>query len=226
MTFERILKYCKDLETNNNRTFFKESHPQYEQAKRDYLGFLDFLRFRIAEKAPDIGKDIMYMEPKEWTYRIARDMRYYHGNEPYNPTFRAYISANKKSWMPIGYYLKIGNNCSCFGTGIWCEKTEQINKVRNYILENSDEFLNIIEKNKLTVTGDSLKNVPKHLPQESLVGEYLKMKNWMVIENIPNEDITDFESFDGFLGDLMERMEPMRQFFLDAVNFVHSENID
>ena len=66
MNFKNILNYCGDLSQNNNRTWFHENHDYYEKARKEYLAFLDMFRYMLSEEAPDIGKSIMYMEPRQW----------------------------------------------------------------------------------------------------------------------------------------------------------------
>ena len=94
MPFDRMLGYCADLRDHNDRTWFHENHRRYEEAKKDFLALLDQLRYVIAEASPEIGGDILYMDARDWVYRIARDMRFYKNVPPYNPSFRAYISAD------------------------------------------------------------------------------------------------------------------------------------
>ena len=86
---------------------------RYEQARKDFLGFIDLFRFAISKEVPDIAESIMYMEPKEWMYRIARDMRFHKNGPPYNPAFRAYIASDRKSWRdPVGAGIS-GTVCIC-----------------------------------------------------------------------------------------------------------------
>ena len=105
MPFDRMLSYCDHLRSHNDQTWFHENHRRYEEARKDFLSLLDQLRYAIAEASPEIGGDILYMDARDWVYRIARDMRFYKNVPPYNPSFRAYISADRKSWLPIGYFL-------------------------------------------------------------------------------------------------------------------------
>lgn len=223
MDFKRIMDYCGNLQLNNNRTWFHENHGEYDLAKKDFLGFLDMLRFVINDEAPDIGKSIMYMEPKEWVYRVARDMRFHKNGPPYNPAFRAYISPDRKSRMPIGYYLRICPGSSCFGTGLWCDTTAEMNNVRSYISENFDEFQKILEKNYVTVSGDKLKTMPKGFSADNPAAEYIRMKNWEIIYFIPDEDIDTFEDFCQELMFYIRRIEPMRQFLLKAAKHVENK---
>lgn len=223
MDFKRIMTYCGKLQLNNNRTWFHENHDEYDKAKKDFLGFIDMLRFVINDEAPDIGKSIMYMEPREWMYRVARDMRFHKNGPPYNPAFRAYISADRKSWMPIGYYLRICPGSSCFGTGLWCETTTQMNSIRSYISENFDEFQKIIKKSNVSLFGDKLKTMPRGFSADDPAAEYIKMKNWQMIYYIPDEDIDTFEDFLQELTFYIRKMEPMRQFLLKAAKHVENK---
>lgn len=223
MNFEKIMYYCAQLQLNNNRTWFHEHHNEYDEAKKQFLGFLDILRFKINDEAPDIGKSIMYMEPREWMYRVARDMRFHKNGPPYNPAFRAYISADRKSWMPIGYYIHLYPGSTHFGTGLWCEKTQQMNSIRKYISQNYDEFQKILKKTGVVLNGDKLKTMPRGFSADDPAAEYIKMKNWQMIYFIPDEDITDFEEFANLLALYIKKSEPMRRFLLQAAKYVDNK---
>ena len=76
MPFDRMLRYCADLRDHNEREWFHANHRRYEEARKDFLSLLDQLRYAIAEASPEIGGDILYMDARDWVYRIARDMRF------------------------------------------------------------------------------------------------------------------------------------------------------
>lgn len=223
MDFQRIMNYCGNLQLNNNRTWFHENHDEYDLARKDFLGFIDMLRFVINDEAPDIGKSIMYMEPREWMYRVARDMRFHKNGPPYNPAFRAYISPDRKSWLPIGYFLRICPGSSCFGTGLWCETTARMNNIRTYISDNFVEFQKILKETNVSLTGDKLKTMPRGFCADDPAAEYIKMKNWQMLYFIPDDDIDTFEDFCQELTFYIRRMEPMRQFLLKAAKHVENK---
>lgn len=216
MDFKNILSYSADLAEHNDRTWFKDNHSRYEKVKKEFAGFLDFLRFEIAEKSPELAKDIMYMNPSDWMYRTARDMRFYKNRPPYDPAFRAYICADKKSWLPIGYYIRICPGSSCFGTGIWCDNTRQLNRVRDYLIENFDEFEKIRTETDLPLSGTKLKKMPRGYDENEPAAEWLKYKNLSVIYNFEDSELGTFDEFTAKLGSLVEKTEPMRIFLLDA----------
>ncbi len=224
MNFTEIFNYSTNLQLNNNRTWFHENHVEYDNARKSFLGFLDLFRFEVNKEFPDFGKTIMYMEPKEWMYRIARDMRYHKNGPPYNPAFRAYIAPDRKSWLPVGYFLRLYPDSSCFGTGLWCESTAKMNGIRRYISENYEEFKSIIDRKHIAVTGDTLKSMPRGFSADDPAAKYVKMKNWTVMVHIPNEDIVDFESFAALLVLYVGLMEPMRQFLLRAAKAAETDN--
>lgn len=218
--FTRMLEYCAGLEAHNERPWFHENHKWYEGAKADYLSLLERLQPVIANAAPDLAKDILYMQPKDWMYRIARDMRYYKNRPPYEASFRAYISRDRKSWQPIGYFLRIAPGASCYGTGIWTWNNAQANPVRDCIQEHWQEFEEIVELNDLVITGDQVKTMPHGYSEHHPAAEWVKFKTWSVIEAIPDEALTDFESFAALIEEKTLRMEPLRQFLLRASEYV------
>ena len=221
MDFKRIMNYCGNLQLNNNRTWFHENHDEYEKARKEFLAFIDSLRFVINDEAPDIGKSIMYMEPREWMYRVARDMRFHKNGPPYNPAFRAYIASDRKSWLPIGYFLSLYPGSSCFGTGLWCDSTQKMNDIRSYISENFLEFTSIIEETGVVVYGDKLKTIPRGFSADDPAAEYIKLKNWTIMYFIPDDDIGTFEDFCEYLMCYVRKTEPIRQFLLKAAK--HSQ---
>lgn len=224
MDFERILLYSARLQINNNRTWFHENHSDYENAKKDFLGFLDLFRFAVSKEVPDMAESIMYMEPKEWMYRIARDMRFHKDGPPYNPAFRAYIAADRKSWLPIGYFLSIYPGSSCFGTGLWCDSTQKMNDIRSYISKNYNEFERILNETGVVVYGDKLKTIPRGFSGDDPAAEYIKMKNWTVMYFIPDDDIGSFEDFCRYLMNYVRKTEPVRQFLLKASKHCQTKN--
>ena len=83
MDFGRMLGYTEALSKNNDRTWFHDNHRQYEQAQEDFLMVLDVMKFVLAKDAPQIGDELLFENPKNFMYRIPRDMRYSKNKTPY-----------------------------------------------------------------------------------------------------------------------------------------------
>ena len=216
MPFDRMLSYCADLRDHNEREWFHANHRRYEEARKDFLRLLEQLRYVIAAASPEIGGDILYMNAKDWVYRIARDMRYYKNVPPYNPSFRAYISADRKSWLPIGYFLCVEPGATIFGTGLFLEETAAVNRVRDYIAANQEEWEAILEEGGLTLEGDTLKTIPRGYAPDHPAAKWLRYKNWLVTERFPDEELGSFDDFAPRIGALVLRLEPFRKFLLAA----------
>ena len=216
MSFERMLGYCADLRDHNDRTWFHANHGRYEEAKRDFLLLLEQLRWVIADASPEIGGDILYMNAKDWVYRIARDMRYYRDRPPYEPSFRAYISADRKSWLPIGYFLCVEPGATLFGTGMFLEKNAQINKVREFIAAHQEEWEEVLRAGNLRLEGSRLKTVPRGWSPDHPAAQWLRYKNWLVEFRWPDEALRDYDAFAGEIAALLPRVEPFRKLLLEA----------
>ena len=219
MEFENMLRYCRELEMNNNRTWFHANHEQYERAKEDFTELVERVKFAVAERADlSFQERIMFADPKLMLYRIPRDARVYKNKPPYNPTWRAYISGDKKALLPLSYYMMIApDGRSEFGTGAWCPDGEYLRRVCDYIAETYEELEELLDESGLEIVGEKLKRVPRDYEPEHPAGEYLKYKEWLFLVNFEDEQLRDFDSFSEMVGGIVERMEPLRRYFNRAL---------
>ena len=221
MDFERMLRYCTLLEQNNNRTWFHEeaNHKLYTEARQDFIELLDELRFRIADHASaDLAERLIFADSKALMFRVPRDMRTNKGKPPYNPRWSADLSGDRHSMLPLGYYVHIQpGNRSMFGTGAWCWESEMILKIRTYISENFERFLDVLDSCGYPLSGDRLKNVPRGFDPADPAAEYLKFKDWLVSRSFADGELRDFDRFLDDITETVERMEPLRRYFTDAL---------
>lgn len=210
-----MLDYSAALEANNDRAWFHEHHGEYERARDDYLALLDGLRYTIAECAPELKRQILTMQAKDWMYRVARDMRYASGRPPYDPAFRAYIAEDRKSWRPIGYFVRIAPGTSCFGTGLWCADTAGTNRARDAIRARAGEFGALLDACGVPLSGERLKTMPRGYSSADPAAEWLRYRSWALIEEIPDAALTSFAAFDALARVAVRRMEPVRRFLLE-----------
>ena len=218
MTFERMLRYCTLLELNNNRTWFHENHELYEEARRDFIELTEQLKYKIAELAtPDLAERLIFVNAKDLLYRIPRDMRVYKNQPPYNPSWRAFISPDRKGILPLGYFVMIApGGQSHFCTGAWCPDAPWLRQVRTYISRHFDRFLGALETAGYPLEGDALRRPPKGFDPCDPAAEYLKYKEWYVARHFKDEELTDFDSFVRKAARVVKRMEPLRQYFTEA----------
>ena len=221
MDFERMLRYCRLLEQNNHRAWFHDpdNHKLYTQARQDFIDLVEELKYRIADHcAPDLAERLIFADPKALLYRIPRDMRTNKGKLPYNPRWGADLSADRHTLIPLGYYIHIQpEGRSLFGTGAYCWERELLLKVRTYLSENSDRFFEVLDQCGYPMFGDRLKGVPRGFDPEDPAAEYLKFKTWLTARYFADSELTDFDRFLDAAAETVDRMEPLRCFFNDAL---------
>lgn len=221
LDFDRMLRYCEQLELNNDRAWFHtpENHALYTEAKQDFTDLVVDLKFRLSEVvSPDLAEKLIFADAKALQYRVPRDMRTNKSKPPYNPRWGADLSGDRRSLLPLGYYLHIQpGNRSLFGTGAWCWESEQVLRIRTYISANFARFSDALAQCGYPMTGDRLKNVPRGFDADDPAAEYLKFKDWLVARCYTDAEL---RSFDGFVRSAVEtavRMEPLRRFFSEVL---------
>lgn len=216
MDFSRMLGYTEALSKNNDRTWFHDNHRQYEQAQEDFLMVLDVMKFVLAKDAPQIGDELLFENPKNFMYRIPRDMRYSKNKTPYNPAFRAYLSPHKKDFLPLSYYIHISHERCILETGAWPWETKQLNRLREYIAYNYEELDAICAENGFMVFGEQLKRTPRGYEPDHPAADWLRYKFWLTEYSFTSDDLRDLDAFAEAAGAAVRRSEPFRQFLMGA----------
>lgn len=158
-----ILNYLSGLKENNNREWYHAHKAEYKDANGQFEALIQELIMKIGKK----DSSILHNNPSDLTFKLVRNTRFSHDKSPYNPAFRAHISAKGKLPVPVGYYLMIKPGGESFlGGGLFADMfKDATSMIRAYIYQHTEEFLDVIEKpsfaEQFEVRGTSLKNVPK-----------------------------------------------------------------
>lgn len=225
MDFQRILQYLAKLEQNNNRAFFHETHAEYDAAKADFLALTEAMKFTIAENCEPLADQLLVTAAKDMIYRIPRDARVYRNAPPYNPAMRAYISPNRKGLWPLGYYVLIQpGDRSLIAVGAFTSERTQLDYMREYIAARGYQLEELLLKSGLELQGDKLKKTPRGYDEEFIFADFMKYKNWQVIRNIKDKELTGEKSFLRLLKKEIERMEPFRAFMDEGLRNMGGRN--
>ena len=177
---------------------------------------LDVMKFVLAKDALEIGDQLLFENPKNFMYRIPRDMRYSKNKTPYNPAFRAYMSPHKKDFLPLSYYIHISHERCIIETGAWPWETKRLNRLREHIAYNYEELDAICAENGLMVWGEQLKRTPRGYEADHPAADWLKYKFWLTEYSFTERDLTDLDTFAEAAGAAVRRFEPLRQFLMAA----------
>lgn len=188
------LKFLKDLEKNNNKPWFDAHRGQYEDAKTDFNAFIQTLIDKHGKK----DNDIAHLKPKDTTFRINRDVRFSKDKSPYKNNMGSYLGRGGKKSVFGGYYFHCQPGRNFAGGGLWMPMPPELNKVRQEIDYNFNEFKKIVGSRKFkSVYGDLsrdaeyvLTRVPKGYDADNPAAEYLKMKSFVAMVPLKDADLT------------------------------------
>jgi len=219
MNTQVILDYLTALSLNNNREFYHANKEDYKKANAEFEGLLQALIMEIGT----FDSSVLHNNPKDLTFKIVRDTRFSHDKSPYNPAFRAHISAKGKLPVPVGYYIMIKpGNESFLGGGLFADMFKEATKmVRDYIVQNGQEWERIIHEPEFErhfkVQGTALKNVPAGYDKEHPQAEYLKYKSWYLEYPIKDEDLKDADAFPVKAAEYFRLMKPFNDYLNKAL---------
>lgn len=160
--------------------------------------------------------------PKELIFQLRRDTRFSRDKSPYNPCFRAHISAGGKRPVPVGYYLSVRpGNRSFLGGGLFADMFKDATAmVRDYLAGHGEEWREILSSpafaSTFTVDGTALKQVPKGYDADCPAAPYLKNKSWYVEYPITDEQLCR-PDFVPFAAAVFERMRPFNDYLNRAL---------
>ena len=193
MIQESTIKFLKGLKKNNNRDWFEKNRNAYQAAKADFENFIQ----SVIDIHSKNDADLKGLTAKNCIFRINRDIRFSKDKSPYKTNFGASMDKGGKKSGYAGYYFQLEPGNSFIGGGLWQPEPGSLKKVRQEIDYCLDEFENIVLSRKFKstfgelYTGEDVKlsRVPQGFDKNNPAGEYLKFKSWLVIAEIPDEEL-------------------------------------
>lgn len=219
MNTQLIIHYLSELGANNNREWYHANKGTYKEANAAFENLLQALMLEIGK----FDSSILHNNPKDLTFKIVRDTRFSHDKSPYNPAFRAHISAKGKLPVPVGYYVMIKPGDQSFlGGGLFADMFKDATAmIRDYIVQNGEEWEKVIHEpvfeKYFTVQGTALKSVPSGYEKEHPQAEYLKFKSWYLEYPVKDEELNDAEAFITKAAELFRIMKPFNDYLNKAL---------
>ncbi len=213
-----ILEYLAELEQNNNREWYHANKQQFKVANQSFEELVQRLMLELKQR----DGTVLLTEPGKLTFKLVRDTRFSHDKSPYNPAFRAHISARGKLPIPVGYYISIKPGGRSFlGSGLFADMfKEATTMVRDYLAAHGEEWQQIISEpafaELFTVEGSALKNVPRGYDPGHPQGEFLKYKSWYLEYPVTDKQFLE-EDFIPFAVEVFTKMQPFNAFLNRAL---------
>ncbi|MCL1674140.1 DUF2461 domain-containing protein [Elizabethkingia meningoseptica] len=216
---DQIFNFLNLLNRNNNREWFNENKPQYQQANEIFINLVEQLISELGKTEPELEK----LDAKKCVFRIYRDTRFSKDKTPYKTNFGAsFFMGQTKGIGEAGYYLHLEPGKSFIAVGLYQPNSDVLKKFRKEISYNKEEFLSIIEKpafkKSFNIEGEKLKKVPQGFEKDDPMAEYLKFKEMILIHSLKDEDILA-PSFIKEVGKLFKIAHPFNKFVKESIEF-------
>jgi len=214
----KTFDFLIELEQNNNRDWFNENKSLYTDAQKDLIDFLE----ELVQQMSSFDEEITKTDVKKSLFRIYRDVRFSKDKSPYKTNFGASLGMGKGS-QKAGYYLHIEPGKSFLAAGIYMPEPAVLKTIRKEISLFKDDFLKVVEsedfiKNFTELDQDSkLKNVPQGFEKEDPMGEFLKLKNFIVVYPLKDNELTKKDSVNK-ISKVFEVAKPLNDFLTNIIS--------
>lgn len=167
MNAKHLFDFLTQLRDNNNRPWFQAHKAEFDDLRAQWFADIDRLIAACSEWEPRYR----WFTGKECSFRIYRDTRFSPDKTPYKTYFSAGFTPRGKSSDMAGFYISAGlADCGIYG-GIWAPEAAVLRKMRRAIVDNIEEFQEIISNPEMLAlypewAGETLKTIPKGWPKD------------------------------------------------------------
>lgn len=187
------IDFLKKLKKNNSKEWFDNHRELYVNAKENYLEFVT----EVLTSMKSIDTSLVDIQPKNCVFRINRDIRFSNNKDPYKTNFGASFSKGGKKIACAGYYFHLEPGTSFIGGGYWMPQGEDLQKIRQEIDYNFDEFQKIISSKAFVNYFDTLDSKeklirpPKGYEKDNPALDFLQLKSFIVMASIDDKELLD-----------------------------------
>jgi len=190
---KQTFKFLQQLADNNNRPWFNERKPLYEEAVR--LPALDFIEaMEPGIKSLSTNFTAVAKKTGGSLMRVYRDARFSKDKTPYKTNIGIQFRhvAGKDVHAP-GFYLHISPEECFVGAGIWRPDSKALSNIREMISDSPNAWKNITSNKTFrryyALSGDSLKTYPRgYAKDHPMIGD-LKRKDFIAIHPLSREEV-------------------------------------
>ncbi|MBU3677912.1 MAG: DUF2461 domain-containing protein [Chitinophagaceae bacterium] len=213
MLQKSTFQFLRELKNNNHKAWFEANKTRYQNAKTDVEAFIGSVLSHLSKY------DNAYAElkPAQCLFRIHRDVRFSKDKIPYKTNFGASLNPAGKKSLLAGLYIHIEPEASFVGGGLWMPAGPAVQAVRQEIDYQTDEFLELLSKPSFKrYYGDLtrehvLQRMPKGYEDGHAAANYLKLKSWVGISPVKDNDLYKSEAA-AHMAERLWALNPLIQF--------------
>lgn len=212
--------FFQDLARNNTRPWFNGNKARYHES---VVNPISAFIVSIAPRLKAISAHYV-ADPRPHggsMFRIYRDTRFSADKSPYKThagvQFRH--EAGKDAHAP-GFYVHLAADGLFFGGGVWLPANPQLNRIRDFIVDNARSWSRIRNARAVResggIQGDQLKRPPRGFDPDHPHIEDLKLKSFYVMTEAPAEAALQADFVDRVEA-AFRRAAPLNRFICDAL---------
>jgi uncharacterized protein (TIGR02453 family) len=205
-------RFLRDLKANNNRDWFNENKPRYEEVLRQpFLQLIADLQAPLAKISPHFVADPRTQGGS--MFRIHRDTRFANDKTPYKTWSGARLFHERSRQVDApSFYLHIQQGDCFVGGGKWHPEPESIKRIREFIVNNPAAWKKATRSKSFTshfmLGGDSLVRPPRGFDANHELIEDIKRKDFVASERFA-DSIASSAELKPLLVDRFKRVAPM-----------------
>ena len=214
------IAFLSELAANNNRVWFAEQKPRYEQHVREpALGF-------VVAVAPGLEKISRHFtaNPKRTggsLMRIYRDTRFSKSKLPYKTNIGIqFRHVRGRDVHAPGFYVHIEPGDCFIGAGIWRPDSEAIGAIRAKIADAPHAWRRARNAQSLTaqfeLAGESLRRMPRGFSPDLAEADDIRRKDFIAVTHFEIGEITEPEFVDYALARFSDA-RPLMRFLCGAL---------
>lgn len=189
---KQTIAFLEELAANNNREWFKENKPRYEEQVLDVaLHFIQSMQAPLAKIAPHFTAIPQRMGGS--LMRVYRDTRFSKNKLPYKTNIGIQFRHEQaRDVHSPGYYVHIDPDQVFLGVGMWRPDSDSLRSIRERIVAKPAEWSRTTAHAKFRrhfeLGGESLTRPPRGFDKEhEHIGD-IKRKSFIGVRNLDVED--------------------------------------
>ena len=210
---KNTFQFLQDLKNNNNRYWFNDNKPRFEEAREEFTAFIGELVMEIAKFDPPIAS----LDPRKSAFRIHRDIRFSKDKTPYKTNLGAHLVAYaEKPHDRAGYYIHLEPKNTFLAGGAYQPPAQWLKAIRQAIDRNGREFTKLLSSVSFKkyfgeMEGEKLKTKPRYYSEDHPHIELLRHKSFLAVHKVSQEDCVS-ETFLEHCAQVFKALKPFNDF--------------
>lgn len=213
-----FLLFLKELEVNNHKDWFQANKERYHSGvEKPFYHFIEDLLKELETLMP-----IHFVTARDCIFRIYRDTRFSKDKTPYKTHMAAMISPKgRKDKTTPGMYVQVSTQDVRIYSGCLELNTQQLAKIRAYMLEHLEDFKQLISDEKFQSTfgeirGEKYQRIPEPFAAVSTNMPLILNKSFYYFKKYAPETALMDDLLDILLSDY-KNCQPLNLFFSNAL---------